>query len=186
MKKFLMVALIAGMSAVSFGQTSGELTIKGSRAVTKDSTPQQVIDTLKKRFPNAEAVQYYETSAAAANGWAVSTDDRMPASDVPDYYTIKFKRDDFQYYALFEANGTLVKSEFQQIDVELPEAVKASLLKLKAEKYPDYQLLTKDYFKYEDYDMHKDYYEITAVKISDNTQKKVVVVDPTGKIIKEK
>jgi hypothetical protein len=185
MKKFLMVALIVAISAVSFGQTAGELTIKGSKAVTKDSTPQQVIDTLKKRFPNAESVQYYQTSAAAANGWAVSAEDQL-GGDVPEYYTIKFKRHDFQYYALFEANGTLVKSEFQQKNVELPEAVKASLLKLKADKYPDYQLLTKDYFKYEDYDMHKDYYEITAVKISDNTQKKVVVVDPTGKIIKEK
>jgi hypothetical protein len=186
MKKFLMVALIAGMSTVLFGQTAGELSIKASKMVTKETTPQQVIDTLKKRFPNAEAVQYYQTSAAAANGWAVSTDDRMPASDVPDYYTIKFKRDDFQYYALFEANGTLVKSEFQQMDVELPEAVKASLLKLKAEKYPDYQLMTKNYFKFEDYDMHKEYYEITAVKTSDANQKKIVIVDPSGKIIKEK
>lgn len=185
MKKLLMVVLIGGMSTVSFGQASGELTIQASKSVTKDSTPQQVIDTLKKRFPNAEAVQYYETSAATANGWAVSGDD-MLSGDVPEYYTIKFKRHDFQYYALFEPDGTLVKSEFQQKDVELPEAVKASLLKLKAEKYPDYQLLTKDYYKYEDYDMHKDYYEITAVKISDSTQKKIVVVDPSGKIIKEK
>ena len=186
MKKFLMLTLIVTVSAVSFGQTSGELTIKGSKTVTEESTPQQVIDTLKKRFPNAEAVHYYKTSTATANGWAVSSEDGLVHGDAPEYYTIKFKREDFQYYALFEANGTLVKSEFQQKDVELPEAVKASLLKLKAEKYPDYQLLTKDYFKYEDYDMHKDYYEITAVKISDNTQKKVVVVDPTGKIIKEK
>src|SRR6478735_655335 len=185
MKKFLMVAFIITVSTVSFGQTAGELTIKGSKAVTKDSTPQQVIDTLKKRFPNAEAVQYYQTSAAAANGWAVSAEDRL-GGDVPEYYTIKFKREDFQYYALFEANGTLVKSEFQQKNVELPEAVKASLLKLKAEKYPDYQLLTKDYFKLENYDMHKDYYEITAVNISDTKQKKVVIVDPSGKIIKEK
>ena len=185
MKKFLMVALIVAISAVSFGQTAGELTIKGSKAVTKDSTPQQVIDTLKKRFPNAEAVQYYQTSAAAANGWAVSAEDRL-GGDVPEYYTIKFKREDFQYYALFEANGTLIKSEFQQKDIELPEAVTAALLKLKAEKYPDYQLLTKDYFKLENYDMHKDYYEITAVKTSDPSKKKIVIVDPTGKIIKEK
>ena len=185
MKKLLMVTLIAAISTVSFGQSSGP-TIQGSKMITKDSTPQQVIDTLKKRFPNAEALEYYKTSAAVANGWAVSKDDHMMHGDEAEYYTIKFKRQDFQYYALFEPDGTLVKSEFQQKDVELPEAVKASLLKLKAEKYPDYQLLTKDYFKYEDYDMHKDYYEITAVKISDNTQKKIVVVDPTGKIIKEK
>ncbi len=186
MKKLLMAACIVAMYSVSFGQTEGELIIKGSKVVTKDSTPQQVIDTLKKRFPNAKAVQYYETSAATANGWSVSADDRMPSVSAPEYYTIKFKREDFQYYALFESNGTLIKSEFQQINVELPEAVKASLLKLKAEKYPDYQLLTKDYFKYENYDMHKDYYQITAVKTSDPTQKKVITVDPTGNIIKVK
>ena len=185
MKKLLIVALIVAISIVSFGQTAG-VTIKASKMITKDSTPQQVIDTLKKRFPNAEAVQYYETSAAAANGWAVSAEDQIQSGAEVDYYTIKFKRSDFQYYGLFKSDGTLVKSEFQQKDVELPEAVKASLLKLKADKYPDYLLQTKDYFKYEDYDKHKDYYVITAVKISDSTQKKIVVVDPSGKIIKEK
>src|SRR6476661_3982875 len=132
MKKLLTVALIVAISTVSFGQSAG-ITIKGSRMTTKDSTPQQVIDTLKKRFPNAEAVQYYKTSAAAANGWAVSAEDHGGAGAEAEYYTIKFKRDDFQYYALFEADGTLIKSEFQQKNVELPEAVKASLLKLKAD-----------------------------------------------------
>ena len=185
MKKFLLVTLVVAVSAVSFGQTAGS-TIKASKMTTKDSTPQQVIDTLKKRFPNAEAVQYYETSAAAANGWTVSAEDQSHSSDNAEYYTIKFKRQDFQYYALFEANGTLVKSEFQQINVELPEAVKASLLKLKADKYPDYQMITKNYLKYENYDMHKDYYEITAVNTTDAKQTKVVVVDPSGKIISVK
>jgi hypothetical protein len=185
MKKLLIVALIVAISIVSFGQTAG-VTIKASKMITKDSTPQQVIDTLKKRFPNAEAVQYYETSAAAANGWAVSAEDQGHSGDDAEYYTIKFKRHDFQYYALFAADGTLIKSEFQQKDVKLPEAVTASLLKLKADKYPDYQLMTKDYFKYENYDMHKDYYEITAVKTSDANQKKIVVVDPSGKIISVK
>ena len=185
MKKLLIMALIVAISTVSFGQTAG-VTIKGSKMISKDSTPQQVIDTLKKRFPNAQAVQYYETSAAAANGWAVSAEDQGHSGDDAEYYTIKFKRQDFQYYALFAADGTLIKSEFQQMGVELPEAVKAALLKLKAEKYPDYQMITKDYFKYENYDMHKDYYEITAVKTSDAKQTKVVVVDPSGKIISVK
>ena len=185
MKKLLMAALIVAISIVSFGQNAN-FTISGSKMIAKDSTPQQVIDTLKKRFPNAEAVQYYQTSAAAANGWAVSAEDNMLHGDEADYYTIKFKRDDFQYYALFEADGTLVKSEFEQKNVELPEAVTASLLKLKADKYPDYLLMTKNYFKYENYDMHKEYYEITAMKNGDNTQMKVIVVDPSGKIISEK
>ena len=185
MKKFLLMTLILTISTISFGQSAG-VTIKGSKMISKDSTPQQVIDTLKKRFPNAEAVQYYETSAAAANGWTVSAEDQSHSSDNAEYYTIKFKRQDFQYYALFEADGTLVKSEFQQKDVKLPDAVSAALLKLKADKYPDYQMITKDYFKYENYDMHKDYSEITAVNTTDAKQTKVVVVDPSGKIISVK
>jgi len=185
MKRILMMALIVAMSTASFAQGEAQRTIKASKPIDQKATPQQVIDTLKKRFPNAEAVQYYETSAATAKGWAVSSDDHSGNNDKAEYYTLKFKREDFQYYALFEANGTLIKSEFQQKNVELPEAVKTSLLKLKAEKYPDYQLLTKDYFKYENYDMHKDYYQIKAVKTSDNTKTKIVTVDPSGKIIKE-
>ena len=185
MKKFSIVALMVAISAVSFAQNDAQRTIKASKPIDEKLTPHQVIDTLKKRFPNAESVQYYETSAAAANGWTVA-DDNISSSEKAEYYTIKFKRKDFEYYALFAADGTLIKSEFQQKDVELPEAVLTSLKKLKAEKYPDYQLLTKDYFKYENYDMHKDYYKITAVKTSDNTQKKVVTVDPTGKIISVK
>jgi hypothetical protein len=184
MKKILTMALIVAVPTVSFAQYEAQRTIKGSKAITEQATPQQVIDTLKARFPNAEAVQYYQTSAATAKGWSVSDQDESTPGQDADYYTIKFKRADFQYYALFEANGTLVKSEFQQKDVALPDAVQASLLKLKADKYPDYQLLTKDYFKYENYDMHKDYYKITAVKTSDTTQKKIVTVDPSGKIIK--
>ena len=186
MKKILMMALIVAMSTASFAQYEAQRTIKASKPISMQATPQQVIDTLKKRFPNAEAAQYYETSAATAKGWTVSSDDHSGYNDKAEYYTIKFKREDFQYYALFEANGTLIKSEFQQKNVELPEAVKASLLKLKAEKYPDYQLITKDYFKIENYDMHKDYYLITAVKTSDATQSKIVTVDPTGKIISVK
>ena len=181
-----MMALIVAMSTASFAQGEAQRTIKASKPIDQKATPQQVIDTLKKRFPNAEAVQYYETSAATAKGWAVSSDDHIRSTEQAEYYTIKFKREDFEYYALFEANGTLIKSEFQQKNVELPEAVKTSLLKLKAEKYPDYQLLTKDYFKYENYDMHKDYYEITAVNTKDAKQTKVVVVDPSGKIISVK
>ncbi len=180
-----MVALLVAISAVSFAQSEALRTIKASKPIDEKLTPHQVIDTLKKHFPNAEAVHYYETSAAAAKGWTVA-DDNINYSEKSEYYTIKFKREDFEYYALFEADGTLIKSEFQQKNVELPEAVLTSLKKLKAEKYPDYQLLTKDYFKYENYDMHKDYYQITAVKTSDNTQKKVVTVDATGKIISVK
>ena len=183
MKKFTMVTLLVAISAVSFAQEEAQRTIKASKQISEQLTPQQVIDTLKKRFPNAESVQYYQTSAATANGWNVSSDDYSSYNQQADYYTLKFKREDFEYYALFAADGTLIKSEYRQKDVELPEAVKASLIQLKKDKYPDYQLRTKDYFKYENYDMHKDYYKITAFKISDTTQKKIVTVDTGGKII---
>lgn len=186
MRKFLLVAMMVAISAASFAQYEADRTIKASKPISAQLTPQQVIDTLKKRFPDAKSVQYYQTSAATAKGWTVSQDEYGSYNEQAPYYTLKFKREDFEYYALFSADGTLIKSEFQQKDVELPEAVKASLLQLKKDKYPDYQLLTKDYFKYENYDMHKDYYKVTAVKTSDAKQKKIVTVDPTGKIISVK
>ena len=108
MKKLLMMALLAAMSTSSFAQDEAQRTIKASKPIDQKATPQQVIDTLKKRFPNAKSVQYYETSGATAKGWTVSTDDHSGYSDDARYYTLKFKRDDFQYYALFEADGTLV------------------------------------------------------------------------------
>src|SRR6516164_6045682 len=185
MKKFATMALIVAMYSASFAQTAGERTIHGSKMITKDSTPQQVIDTLKKRFPNAEAVQYYETSVATAKGWAVNSEDNVePGADLA-FYTIKFKRDDFQYYGLFRADGTLVKSEFQQINVELPDAVKTSLKKLAADKnYTGYMIISKEYWKVENYAKHKDFYVIRAIKKDDPTQSKTVTVDPAGNIIK--
>src|SRR3954464_11414544 len=113
MKKFSMVALMVSISAVSFAQNDPQRTIKASKPIDEKLTPHQVIDTLKKHFPNSEAVQYYETSGAAVKGWTVS-DDNMNYNDKTEYYTIKFKREDFEYYALFQADGTLIKSEFQQ------------------------------------------------------------------------
>src|SRR6516225_6101580 len=187
MKKVLLVTLIVGISFSSFAQTAGERTIQGSRMISKDSTPQQVIDTLKKRFPNADAVQYFQTSPAVANGWVVTTGDNIEAGAEVDYYTIKFKRNDFQYYGLFKADGTLVKSEFQQVNVDLPEVVKTSLKKLAADKnYKGYIIISKDYWKVENYEKHKDFYVIRAMKKDDPTQAKTVTVDPAGNIINVK
>jgi IS1 family transposase len=182
MKKFSMAALMVAMSAVSYAQYEAQRTVKASKMIDAQITPQQVIDTLKKRFPGADSVQYYQTSAATAKGWTVSSDDNSNYDDQIQYYTIKFNRQNVVYYALFKADGTLIKSEFQQRDVELPDAVIASLKKLKADSYPDYYMIYKDYFKYENYDTHKEYYQITAVKIHTSI-KKIVIVDPTGKII---
>jgi hypothetical protein len=185
MKKVVMMALIVAIWNASFAQTSGERTIQGSRMITKDSTPQQVIDTLKKRFPNAEAVQYFQTSAATAKGWTVTSEDNIEAGADLDFYTIKFKRNDFQYYGLFRADGTLVKSEFQQVNVELPDVVKTSLKKLAADKnYVGYTIISKDYWKVENYSKHKDFYVIRAIKKDDPTQAKTVTVDPAGNIVK--
>jgi len=148
-------------------------------------TPQQVIDSLKKKFPDAEAVRYYKTSAAEANGWTVSSEDNLGPQDI-EYYTLSFRRHDFQYYGLFRADGTLVRSKYFEKGVELPAEVQAGIRKLAADKnYTDWKIISKSYYKDVDYDKQKEYYEIIAVKKSDNTQTKKVVLDATGKVIKE-
>jgi len=53
MKKVLTAALIFAVSSYAFAQ---DLTIKGTKQVTKEHTPQQVVDSLHKHFPNAQAI----------------------------------------------------------------------------------------------------------------------------------
>ena len=182
MKKFLGLAILIAVCNASFGQDT--LTLKGSKHITEELTPKQVIDSLKQRFPDAQAVQYYKTSAAEANGWAVSSEDKL-SGDI-EYYTLSFKRQDFQYYGLFAADGTLVKSKYLEKDAALPEAVQAGIRKLAADKnYTDYKIISKQYFKDVDYNKQKETYEILAVKKSDSTQMKKVVLDQTGKVISD-
>jgi len=57
MKKLLVALLIVSGSLYASAQ---DLTIKGTKAITKELTPQQVVDSLHKHFPNAKAVKYYE------------------------------------------------------------------------------------------------------------------------------
>ena len=182
MKKFLSFAILAALSTASFGQDT--LVLKGSKHISEELTPKQVIDSLKSRFPDAQAVQYYKTSTAEANGWTVSEQDKL-SGDI-EYYTLSFKRSDFQYYGLFTANGTLVKSKYLEKDAALPEAVQAGIRKLATDKnYNDYKIVAKQYYKEVDYNKQKETYEIIAVKKDDNTQTKKVVLDQTGKVISD-
>jgi len=184
MKKLLIMAFVIATCFASFGQDT--LTLKGSKMISKEATPQQVIDSLKKKFPDAEAVRYYKTSAAEANGWTVSADDNLGGGQDIEYYTLSFKRQDFQYYGLFKADGSLVRSKYFEKGVELPAEVQAGIRKLAADKnYTDWKIISKSYYKDVDYDKQKEFYEIIAVKKSDSTQTKKVVLDATGKVIKE-
>ena len=182
MKKFLSFAIVIAICSASFGQDT--LMLKGSKHISEELTPKQVIDSLKKKFPDAQAVQYYQTSAAEANGWTVSSQDKL--SGELEYYTISFKRKDFQYYGLFEPNGTLVRSKYLEKNAELPPAVQTGIKKLATDKnYTDYKIISKQYYKEEDYKKQKETYEIIAVKKTDSTQIKKVVLDQNGKVISD-
>lgn len=186
MKKYLLIAAGLVLSIAGYSQTGNELVISGSKETTMQLTPQQVIDTLHKRFPNAKSVHYYETPAAAAkNGWAVTAEDNLNYGEEVDYYTVSFKRSDFQYYALFKANGTLVSSKYQETDANLPEAVKTSIKHLASTPdYKDYKLYSKKYYKQVDQGKMKEYYEIVGISKTDNKTKKMITMDPTGKVLK--
>jgi len=183
MKKYLLFATALVLSIAVNAQD--EMVIKGSKPTTMEATPKQIIDSLHKRFPNAKAIHYYETPAQAAkNGWTVSQESDLDWGSDIDYYTLTFKRSDFQYYALFKADGTLVSAKYQENDAKLPEAVTAAIKQLGATDYKDYKLYSKKYFKQVDQGKMKEYYEITGIKKSDNKTKKVITMDATGKVIK--
>ena len=186
MKKYLLIAtLLLSIAVYAQQQQPDEMVIRGSKPTTMEATPKQIIDSLHKRFPNAKSIDYYQTPAIAAkNGWAVSQEDDLEWGNEIEYYTLRFKRSDFQYYALFKANGTLVSSKYEETEAHLPEAVTTAIKTLGVTDYKDYKLYSKKYFKQVNQGKAKEYYEITGISKTDNTSKKMITMDPTGKVLK--
>ncbi len=183
MKKLLLMAVTISLSNYLFAQDP-DIVISGSNKITKELTPQQIIDSLQKRFPNAKAVEYYQTSPAAVKaGWVVNEQDNLGSDDKLDYYTLKFKNDDFQYYGLYKRDGTLVKSKYEETDAHLPDAVKTSLKNLAGDTYKDWNVMSKKYYKNVNNNTHKEYYEVVAVKKGTN-EKKTITLDADGTVIK--
>jgi hypothetical protein len=178
MKRYLIVQLaILLVPILSYTQ---DLVIKGTKPVTKQYTPQEVLDSLQKTFPNAQSVQYYKADAATAQkGWAVTTDDELVQTDV-EYYTISFKQEGLQYYGLYDEHGNLVEYKFEQKMDNLPEKV-ATSLKALSKDYPGYKVVNKTYYMTKNNSKSKEYYQVTA---SNGKQKKQVFYSQDGDFIK--
>jgi hypothetical protein len=180
MKKYLIALTVIMVSYELHAQE--DRVIKGTKHISKELTPQQVIDSLHKKFPNAEAVQYYQAPASNVdNGWAVTQEDKLHGQDA-EYYTISFKNEKMKYYALFERDGTLLESKMEETSTELPEAVKTSLKGL-SQQYPGYKLVSKTYYKTQNVKKSKEYYEVVAMK---GSAKKTIYYSPDGTIVKVK
>ncbi len=186
MKKYLLIAATL-LSSIALNAQAQEdsILLKGSKHISMEQTPKQIIDSLHKRFPNAKAIHYYETPAAAAkNGWSVSQGDDLDFGNEIEFYTLSFKRSDFQYYALFTADGTLLSSKYEETEAKLPEAVTAAIKQLAATDYKDYKLFSKKYFKQVNEGKTVEFYEITGISKTDNKTKKMITMDPSGKVLK--
>jgi hypothetical protein len=159
MKKFSIAPLLLVFSIYASAQ---DLVIKGTKKIDKTYTPQQVMDSIQKRFPNAKSVQYYQTTPEAAQrGWTVATEDELDPNAVVDYYTVAFKQEGLQYYGLYDKDGNLVECKIEQKVDQLPEPVVTSL-KAIAKDYPGYKVVSKNYYKKQNYSKNKEYYEVTA------------------------
>jgi hypothetical protein len=181
----MMKYLLAVLPAMMFLCTTAQQVVKvsGTKKITKKMTPQQVIDSLHARFPDAKAVTYYKMPAdAVARGWTVTLEDDLDAEAEVDYYTIKFKRNDFQYYGLYKSDGTLVMSKYQEAIRHIPDTIRNSLMKL-GEKYPGYRIATKTYYKNTQYTKTKEYYEFVAYN---GKNLKKVYYDQDGALIRVK
>jgi len=180
MKKYLVAQFI--ILLLPFLSFSQDLVIKGTKQITQQYTPQQVIDSLAKAFPNAESVKYYKGDAAAAKkGWAVTKEDELGVTDV-DYYTISFKQEGLQYYGLYNPQGELIEYKVQQKMDQLPEKVVTSLKSL-SKDYPGYKVVSKDFYMTKKNDTKKDYYQITAMN---GNKKKEVFYTAEGELVKVK
>ncbi|MBO9201726.1 MULTISPECIES: hypothetical protein [Niastella] len=182
MKKYALFILLALVYQFSSAQDE-DLVITGTNKISKELTPKQIIDSLEARFPNAKAVTYYKIPKdAAAKGWAINVEDNLEGGEDIEYYTLKFKNQDFQYYGLYKPDGTLVMSKYKEEVKNIPEPIKESLTHLK-DKYPGYKLESKTYYKNTNYSSSKDYYEFVA---SNGKEKKKVIYNGEGELVKVK
>jgi hypothetical protein len=151
------------VTAFMFAKSQDEaIIIKASNKVSKKMTPQQIIDSLNARFPDAQSVQAFKaTPDIVSRGWTVSKEDNLGHDMEIEYYTISFKSHGLDYYGLFAADGRLIRSKQQSTVEELPEPVKTSLKSLSAQ-HPGYTVTSKKYFKNLDSKSMKEYYEVIA------------------------
>jgi hypothetical protein len=183
MKKYLLTTFVL-MIAVSFlAQAQDDLVIKGSKQMNKKMTPQQVIDSLNKRFPDAESVKYFKApSDVVQQGWTVTEDDNLTSGDEIDYYTITFKQKGMDYYGLYDKDGNLLQLRVEETSATLPEPIQNSI-KLLSQSHPGYKIVSKNYYKNQNYNKNKEYYEIIAEK--DKVRKRLYYL-PDGTLIKIK
>lgn len=180
MKKCWITGAILLVSLVLDAQA--DRVIKGTKPISRELTPQEVVDSLKAKFPNATAVQYYEIPPGGVdNGWAISDEDTFTGEDA-DFYTIRFKSDNLKYYALYHRDGTLLGSRTEETSTNLPDAVKTSLQFLSTQ-FPGYRLDSQTYYKTRNLKKSKEYYEVVAKK---GTATKTIFYAPDGTIVKEK
>lgn len=187
MKKLFITGYTLFLSLSMYAQTLDETVVAASRKTTKELTPQQVIDSLEHRFPNAKSVEYFQTTGKdAKNGWTVTEQEEASLNTEINYYTISFNRDDFQYYALYDPKGVLVSYKYQQKVTTLPPAIISTIKNLSGEKYKEYNILSETYYKSKNYNKSNEYYEIKAVHKTDPKNKKTLIFSPDGKLIKMK
>jgi hypothetical protein len=184
MKKYLLSVIVTMLSAFIVVQAQEQdVVIKGNKQIDKKLTPQQVVDSLNKRFPDAESVKYFTAkSTAVERGWNISEENKLPLSEDLDYYTISFNRQGLKYYGLYDREGNLLESKIEESVDSLPEAIHNAVEKI-PQQYPGYKVVSKTYFKEQDYTSSKYYYEVVA---ESGGKKKMIYYTPDGTLIKVK
>lgn len=182
MKNSLLLTIT--MLLVGLAHAQNDIVITGTKKVNKKSTPQQVVDSVNKRFPDATAVQYFQAPASGVTkgGWTVTEEDNLPEGESVDYYTVSFKRGSMQYYGLYAQDGTLIQSKTEEKLDKLPEPIRNSLKNL-SESHPGYKVTSKNYFKKTNYSKSKEYYEVTA---TNGKETKKLYYSADGTILKVK
>ena len=183
MKKLITTIAVGSFSLASLFAQTPAVTITGTKVATTE-TPQEVINGVKQKFPDAKAVEYYKVpkGGVSANGWQVTSDDNMGSGDEIEKYSVKFKQGSVKYYALYDKDGTLLQSRYEDNNATLPEPVKESLLNLgKQPEYLDYRLKTKKHYKVIN---GKDNHNYFVVEASDGKNTKTLYYTEDGKIIK--
>jgi|GEM_PF-732352 len=185
MKKTLGLLFWLMTGLLLHAQKRDEIVIRDTRKISRLEIPRPVTDSLEKKFPDANTIQYYQTATAAAkNGWIIVSSNARAKwpNEQTIYYTAAFKLNDYQYYNLYNKKGELLKYKCEMKKGRSPYQVRQAVSKLSG-TFPGYALTGNRCYKVVHMDSRNVYYEVTVQK---DANIKYLYYSANGQLVKVK
>lgn len=175
MKKLIVVAILFAALGSVVAQDSETLTIK---KIDKKIVPAAVIASVEKEYPEG-IVELWEAIPVEAfeSYYVVSETNDLKLGEKPEYYQVTMKSDRSKTFAVYNAKGNLIHSREIIRDTALPESISTAIVA----NYPGWKITGDKEIIMQNRGIQDNY----KVEITKGKEKRILIMDPDGQVIKE-